>query len=140
MLAVRPDASKRASPDWLLPVCGVPCRTVGHDGNDEIGGAMGNGTRVTMMRPVPADDRLRAAGREAAAPFDRTEPMRLALVANGKPNSVELLDALADELARHLDVAEVRRYRKASVSVPPDDADIAEIGEWANAVLAAVGD
>ena len=101
---------------------------------------MGNGTRVTMMRPVPADDRLRAVGREAAAPFDRTEPMRLALVANGKPNSVELLDALADELARRVDVAEVRRYRKASVSVPPDDADIVEIGEWANAVLAAVGD
>ena len=38
------------------------------------------------------------------------------------------------------DVAEIRRYRKPSVSVPPTDGDLAEIAEWAHAVLTAVGD
>ena len=66
--------------------------------------------------------------------------VRLALVANGKPNSVELLDRMAAHLDDHLAVGEVRVWRKPSVSVPPPDEDGAEIAEWADAVLAAVGD
>jgi hypothetical protein len=53
---------------------------------------------------------------------------------------MELLDALAQRLSSHIDVREVRRYRKPSVSVPPTDEDMAEIAEWAHAVLTAVGD
>jgi len=53
---------------------------------------------------------------------------------------MELLDALAARLALRIDVCEVRRYRKPSVSVPPTDDDMAEIAEWAHAVLTAVGD
>lgn len=71
-------------------------------------------------------------------PFDG--PLRLALLANGKPNSVELLDAMAHHLERHLPVAEVRRWRKPSVSVAPPDGDMHEIAEWAHAALTAVGD
>jgi hypothetical protein len=67
-------------------------------------------------------------------------PHNVALVANGKPNSMELLDALVVRLAERVDVREVRRYRKPSVSVPPTDGDLAEIAEWAHAVLTAVGD
>lgn len=67
-------------------------------------------------------------------------PHNIALVANGKPNSMELLDALAARLSARIDVGEVRRYRKPSVSVAPDARDMAEIAEWAHAVLTAVGD
>jgi hypothetical protein len=73
-----------------------------------------------------------------ALPRDRSH--NVALVANGKPNSMELLDALAERLAHRIDIAEIRRYRKPSVSVPPTDGDLAEIAEWAHAVLTAVGD
>jgi len=64
----------------------------------------------------------------------------IALVANGKPNSMELLDALVVRLESRVEVREVRRYRKPSVSVAPTDDDMAEIAEWAHAVLTAVGD
>jgi hypothetical protein len=53
---------------------------------------------------------------------------------------MELLDALATRLAHRIDIAEVRHFRKPSVSVPPTDDDLAEIAEWAHAVLTAVGD
>ena len=52
------------------------------------------------------------------SPLRANEPHNVALVANGKPNSMELLDALASRLASRIDVREVRRYRKPSVSVP----------------------
>ena len=95
---------------------------------------------VTVLRPVPAPSRLCAPARSMAPAFDIAGPMRLALIANGKPNSVELLDALAAEISARVTSLEVRRYRKASVSIAPDPADVRQIGEWANAVLAAVGD
>jgi hypothetical protein len=53
---------------------------------------------------------------------------------------MELLDALAARLASRVDVREVRRYRKPSVSVPPTEDDMTEIAEWAHAVLTAIGD
>lgn len=95
---------------------------------------------TVLHRPVPAPERLAAPARATAPAHDPVAPMRLALVANGKPNSVELLDALARELRQRVRHLEVRRYRKGSVSVAPDDRDVREIGEWASAVLAALGD
>jgi hypothetical protein len=94
---------------------------------------------VATLRPVP---RARSIdpGRAVADALGPGGPHRIALVANGKPNSMELLDALVARLATRLDVGEVRRYRKPSVSVPPTDGDMAEIAEWAHAVLTAVGD
>ena len=94
---------------------------------------------ISTLRPVPlprATDPVRTRAR-ALHPH---EPQNIALVANGKPNSTELLDALASRLATRIDVREVRRYRKPSVSVAPTDDDMAEIAEWAHAVLTAVGD
>lgn len=85
---------------------------------------------------IGPDDRPRTA----AAPLDPRGPVRLALVANGKPNSLELLEALADEVRVRVPALEVRAYRKPSVSVPPDPVDAREIVGWANAVLAALGD
>jgi len=91
------------------------------------------------MRPVP---RPRASDptRSMARPLRAGEAANVALVANGKPNSMELLDALAARLSSRIGVREVRRYRKPSVSVAPTEHDTAEIAEWAHAVLTAVGD
>ncbi len=95
---------------------------------------------VRVVRPVPDPGRLVAAPRPAAPPWNRADPLRLALVANGKPNSTELLDALADAIAARGVAVEVRRYRKGSVSVAPEAADVEEITRWATAVVAALGD
>jgi hypothetical protein len=97
---------------------------------------------VQVLRPVHDPVRLVAPARTAAPPWAPSAPLRIALVANGKPNSVELLDALALEIRRALPAAgvEVRRYRKGSVSVAPDPADVEEIAQWATAVIAALGD
>lgn len=80
------------------------------------------------------------ATRASAPRLDPRAPVRLALVANGKPNSVEILAALADELRSRVTHLEVRSYRKSSVSIAPEPEDMREIAEWASAVLAAVGD
>jgi len=94
---------------------------------------------ISTLRPVP---RRRATDprRSIARPLPAGGAFNVALVANGKPNSIELLDALALRLASRIDVRDVRRYRKPSVSVAPTDDDMAEIAEWAHAVLTAVGD
>jgi hypothetical protein len=70
------------------------------------------------------------------------EPLDVALLANGKPNSVELLDALVRHLREdgHLPVAEARSWRKSSVSVPPTPEQFDEIVGWADVALVAVGD
>ena len=94
---------------------------------------------ISTLRPVPRP-RDTDPTRVAARALRVNEPHNVALVANGKPNSMELLDALAARLASRTDVREVRRYRKPSVSVAPTDDDMAEIAEWAHAVLTAVGD
>lgn len=95
---------------------------------------------VRVLRPVPAPERLAAPPRTMAPAPPAGEPLRLALVANGKPNSSELLDAIAEAIAARGQPIEVRRYRKGSVSVAPDPADVENIGRWATAVLAALGD
>jgi len=93
-----------------------------------------------MLTLVPVVAEAVSEPRRPAPPVVGDEPLNVALLANGKPNSVELLDAMARHLGEHLPIAEVRRWRKESVSVPPSQADVAEIAEWADAVLAAVGD
>ena len=93
-----------------------------------------------MLTVVPPAAQVEGPDVRSAAPPLAAGPVRLALVANGKPNSAELLEAMARHMRHHLRVAEVRLWRKPSVSVPPTDQDVAEIGEWADAVLAAVGD
>ena len=82
----------------------------------------------------------KAAHGRAAPRRSFDQPIRLALLANGKPNSVELLDALARRLGERVPVGEVRRWRKPSVSVAPPESDMTEIAEWAHAALVAVGD
>lgn len=93
---------------------------------------------MTVYRPV-APPRI-SVPRRAAAALDTSRPMRLALVANGKPNSTELLTEVAAELGRQFPEIEVRHYRKGSVSIPLEPHEVAEIAEWASAVLAAIGD
>jgi hypothetical protein len=68
--------------------------------------------------------------------------IRVGLLANGKPNSQELLDALLEELKARpeVSVGEVVRVCKASVSVPPDPRDMQRLVENTDLVLVAVGD
>ena len=89
---------------------------------------------ISTLRPVPRP-RATDPTHVVAPPLRAGEPHNVALVANGKPNSMELLDALAERLSSRIDVREVRRYRKPSVSVAPTEHDMAEIAEWAHAVL-----
>jgi hypothetical protein len=87
------------------------------------------------------------AGRASEGPPNRVagnvtgaEPLKVALVANGKPNSAELLDVLARRVGERLAVAAVRAWRKPSVSVPPTPEQFDEIVAWADVALVAVGD
>ena len=84
---------------------------------------------ISTARPVPLP-RASDPTHVTASPLRVGEAHNVALVANGKPNSMELLDALAERLASRIDVREVA----------PTEHDMAEIAEWAHAVLTAVGD
>jgi hypothetical protein len=84
--------------------------------------------------------RASAQPHAVAANVTGADPLHVALVANGKPNSVELLDALAGHVGDRLAVGEVRTWRKPSVSVPPTAEQFAEIVAWADVALVAVGD
>jgi hypothetical protein len=100
---------------------------------------------MTSARPVvlvnPANDlRPAVSGRTLAAAIAPGRRLRLALLSNGKPNGAELLDHIAMRLRSIEEVGEVRRYRKASVSVAPSESDSAEIRRWADAVITAIGD
>jgi hypothetical protein len=64
----------------------------------------------------------------------------LGLLANGKSNSQELLDAVFEELARTFELGHPLRFRKDSVSVPPRREHQAQLAEEANAVITAIGD
>ena len=68
------------------------------------------------------------------------QPLKVALLANGKPNSAELLERLAHRLGQQMVVAEVRSWRKPSISVPPTPEQFDEIVGWADVGLVAVGD
>jgi|GEM_PF-100338 len=81
------------------------------------------------------------AARGGMAPALTIRPhLRIALVSNGKVNGTELLDAVARELDGLLPDATFTRYRKPSVSVPPDPEDFAEIVRTADAAICAIGD
>lgn len=95
---------------------------------------------VVVVLPVENGAGARRAAASLAPPPAPGAPWRLALVANGKPNSAELLDLLAERLARRVPVAEVRRYRKPSVSVPPTAEQLDDIAAFATVALHAVGD
>ncbi|MEE9286051.1 MAG: hypothetical protein V3V35_10045 [Dehalococcoidia bacterium] len=64
----------------------------------------------------------------------------LGLLANGKSNSQEFLDAVYDELAQAYELAPALRFKKASVSVPPRSEDFQQMVEEAAAVITAIGD
>lgn len=79
--------------------------------------------------------------RMASAP-NSLSGLRLGLLANGKVNSEELLDALCEEL-RHtsgVSIANVIRVCKSSVSIPPAPEDMRRLVSETDAVLVAVGD
>jgi hypothetical protein len=64
----------------------------------------------------------------------------LGLLANGKSNSQELLDAGFEELGKSFELRPPMRFRKDSVSVPPRKADFERLTREAGAVVTAIGD
>lgn len=64
----------------------------------------------------------------------------LGLLANGKSNSGELLEAVYEELSKSFELPAPLRFRKDSVSVPPRKADFERLTREAGAVVTAIGD
>jgi hypothetical protein len=64
----------------------------------------------------------------------------LGLLANGKSNSQELLDAVFEELAKAFELRTPMRFRKDSVSVPPRKDDYRRLVQEATAVVTGIGD
>ena len=64
----------------------------------------------------------------------------VALLANGKGNSQELLDAIFEQLGESYELGGALRFRKLSVSVPPRTEDFQQMVEGATAVITAIGD
>ncbi len=64
----------------------------------------------------------------------------LGLLANGKANSQELLDAVFEELAKAFELRAPMRFRKGSVSVPPRKEDYRRLTQEATAVVTGIGD
>ena len=62
---------------------------------------------ISTLRPVPRG-RATDPTRTRAGALRTDEPRNIALVANGKPNSMELLDALASRLSSRIDVREAQ--------------------------------
>src|SRR5687768_4710910 len=101
-------------------------------------------SRMVVLDPtherVGREQSTRNARPVARAPRSLAD-LRIGLLANGKPNSQELLDALLDELkaAPGVSVREVLRVCKASVSIPPSPEDFRRLVAETDLVLVAVG-
>jgi hypothetical protein len=63
----------------------------------------------------------------------------IGLVANGLGRSEEFLDALYEELSRHVRLNGAVRVLKSSVSVPPEPADWARLTSEATVAVAGFG-
>lgn len=102
---------------------------------------------ITVVRPdhiseVSPDhvSELGTVGRAPRQAREATEPMRLTLVENGKPNARTLLGYLADELASRLPLAGVDVHSKPSAG-KPIDADVADmLAARSHLVVSGVGD
>jgi len=84
------------------------------------------------------------ANSRASAPAPKSlQGLRVGLLANGKHNSVELLDALFAELGQAEGISlhgEPIRVCKNSVSVPPEPDDFRRLVAETDIVLVAIGD
>lgn len=67
------------------------------------------------------------------------EGARVAIISNGKKNTVPFFDAMADELQRAYGVADVVRITKSNYSAPVDASLLSGAGEW-QAIVSGVGD
>jgi hypothetical protein len=86
--------------------------------------------------------RDRVDARAIAPPPRSLQGLRVGLLANGKANSLDLLEALCDVLARQpgVSVASTVPVVKGSVSVPPLPEDMARLVGETDVVLTAIGD
>jgi hypothetical protein len=97
----------------------------------------GPSTTVRLVPPLPWGSRTNA---EPAPRLTSLDGTTIALVANAKPNSEELLDDLARVLIERYGVAGVLRHTKPHPSLPIEDQVLTMFAEQAHAVLTAIGD
>lgn len=67
-------------------------------------------------------------------------PVRLTIVDNGKPRTVELLTQIAEGFARHLPGVEVTAYFKGAASRIIDEQEVKELAASSDLVLTGIGD
>ncbi len=85
-------------------------------------------------RGVPATEPL---------PYELSDPLRdgavIALMANGFPDSVAFLDAVADAVGERLPTVAFARFDKGNASRLADEAMLTEVAGTCTAVIAAYG-
>jgi hypothetical protein len=86
--------------------------------------------------------RAQAKARPTAPRARPRNGLRIGLLANGKPNSEAMLEAVYRQLERRLGVplGDPVRVMKPSISVPPTEGDMARLIGEADVVVTAIGD
>ncbi len=80
-----------------------------------------------------------SAGFKAAPRLAKLEGATVAIVSNGKRNTVPFFDAMADELRTKYKVADVVRITKSNYSAPVEAALLEEAEKW-QAIISGIGD
>jgi hypothetical protein len=94
---------------------------------------------LTILSPVP-DRPAEADGAQSLLAWDLPERVRVGLLSNGKPNTAQLLDGLAEVLAAHPRVELTVRAAKESASRPAAPATLDELASGADLVVGATAD
>jgi hypothetical protein len=93
---------------------------------------------IEVLSPVPSVVEAEPA---ALAPRAELRPgARLALIANGKPKAIEILEALAEELRAWLPIGEIELYSKSSAGRPLETGVARDLAARADIAIAALGD
>ena len=94
---------------------------------------------IELVVPMPPDDGPPA--RLQPAPRRRFEqPIRVALIDNGKPKALQLLNLLCEALDERIPVAGVEIISKGSASRVIDDEEVQQNKATADVAIAALGD
>jgi hypothetical protein len=92
---------------------------------------------LTVLDPTAETARMEAT----PAPRPSTlQDKRLGLLANGKGNSEELLEAVLDELSERYRFSTVLRRNKGNASRPAPEAIVEEMAQECDIVVTATGD
>jgi hypothetical protein len=92
---------------------------------------------MTILRPDVEEEREAPATMALRGPISGA---RLLLVDNGKPRARALLELLAGELCKRVDIATVRTVTKSAAGHPMADEQVADLARDTDLVIAGLGD